>query len=329
MDLDAPIVHRATVPVISNARAGTLPRLVTVGLRQPSEDLATQAELDAEIQALSSSVGTAIAALSVGGLPAASVGINATATTTTRLNLEGERSRFAPDDGGSANHEQRVERRSGGVASRVMGTETADEVVEEVDGATWSMSVSDDNIDFHFAHSINLDTGSSVFGANVGIGLDEGEEPAALLHMRGGSGAFGGTMPATSGKAMVIENAAAIIQYRLLPDANEVSDYVGWVSNPTAFRHRYSYNAGAPFMAWLVEGVEVGRANSQGLRVPTGKGFYYSSTQVVGARQTGWAAATGTATRTSFATSTVTTQQLAERLKALIDDLTTHGLIGN
>lgn len=34
------------------------------------------------------------------------------------------------------------------------------------------------------------------------------------------------------------------------------------------------------------------------------------------------------ATRTTFATSTVTLQQLAERMKALIDDLTAHGLIG-
>lgn len=51
--------------------------------------------------------------------------------------------------------------------------------------------------------------------------------------------------------------------------------------------------------------------------------------QVVGARATGWAAATGTATRTTFATGSVTTAQLAERVKALIDDLTLHGLIGS
>jgi hypothetical protein len=51
-------------------------------------------------------------------------------------------------------------------------------------------------------------------------------------------------------------------------------------------------------------------------------------TQVVTNRRTGWVAPTGTATRTAFATSTVTTAQLAERVKALIDDLTTHGLIG-
>jgi hypothetical protein len=38
-------------------------------------------------------------------------------------------------------------------------------------------------------------------------------------------------------------------------------------------------------------------------------------------RKTGWAQATGTATRTAFDTTTVTTPQLAERVKALIDDL--------
>ena len=42
-------------------------------------------------------------------------------------------------------------------------------------------------------------------------------------------------------------------------------------------------------------------------------------TKVVGARETGWATATGTATRTTFDTATVTTAQLAERVKALID----------
>lgn len=50
--------------------------------------------------------------------------------------------------------------------------------------------------------------------------------------------------------------------------------------------------------------------------------------QAITSRRTGWAAATGTATRTTFATGTVTLSQLAERVKALIDDLTTHGLIG-
>jgi hypothetical protein len=68
-------------------------------------------------------------------------------------------------------------------------------------------------------------------------------------------------------------------------------------------------------------------------------------TQVLATRRTGWTAPTGTATRTTFATfagqdisATPTEVEvqaiddhvkvLSERLKALIDDLTTHGLIG-
>jgi hypothetical protein len=50
--------------------------------------------------------------------------------------------------------------------------------------------------------------------------------------------------------------------------------------------------------------------------------------QLLTSRRTGWAAPTGTATRSTFATSTVTLAVLAEHVKALIDDLTTHGVIG-
>lgn len=42
---------------------------------------------------------------------------------------------------------------------------------------------------------------------------------------------------------------------------------------------------------------------------------------------TGWAAATGTATRTTFVTSTASTKDVAERVKALIDDLLANGII--
>jgi len=57
-------------------------------------------------------------------------------------------------------------------------------------------------------------------------------------------------------------------------------------------------------------------------------GFQVAGTQVLGGRRTGWTAATGTATRTSFATGSVTTAALAQAVKALIDDLITHGAIG-
>lgn len=64
------------------------------------------------------------------------------------------------------------------------------------------------------------------------------------------------------------------------------------------------------------------------LELGTGGVVRVNSTQVLTARRTGWTAPTGTATRSTFDTATVTTAQLAERVKGLIDDLTTHGLIG-
>jgi len=53
-----------------------------------------------------------------------------------------------------------------------------------------------------------------------------------------------------------------------------------------------------------------------------------AGTQVVGPRKTGWSAWTGTPTRSSKATSTATLANVAEALKALLDDLISHGLIG-
>lgn len=55
-------------------------------------------------------------------------------------------------------------------------------------------------------------------------------------------------------------------------------------------------------------------------------------TRVVGARKAGWSVATGTATRTTFDTATVTLPQLAERVKAIVDDLHAtagHGMFGS
>lgn len=57
--------------------------------------------------------------------------------------------------------------------------------------------------------------------------------------------------------------------------------------------------------------------------------FTVLDTTVVSQRQTGWSAPTGTSTRTTFNTATVSLSGLAERVKAIIDDLMTHGLIGN
>lgn len=58
--------------------------------------------------------------------------------------------------------------------------------------------------------------------------------------------------------------------------------------------------------------------------------LYVNGTKVVGARKTGWGAPTGTSSRAAFDTASVTLPQLAQVMKALLEDLgsTSHGLIG-
>ena len=61
--------------------------------------------------------------------------------------------------------------------------------------------------------------------------------------------------------------------------------------------------------------------------VNTTASFRVDGVVVVGARQTGWTAPTGTFNRGTFNSDTVTLPQLAARVHALIDDLAAHGLI--
>lgn len=78
----------------------------------------------------------------------------------------------------------------------------------------------------------------------------------------------------------------------------------------------------------LVSLLDVG---GQGVvNIETSGGEYrLNGTRVVGARDTGWVAMTGTANEsTVYDTATVTTAQLAGRVMALQAALTTHGLIG-
>lgn len=58
-------------------------------------------------------------------------------------------------------------------------------------------------------------------------------------------------------------------------------------------------------------------------------GLTVGGNAVVGARATGWAAPTGPSSKATFNTSGATASQVAQRLKALIDDLIAHGLIGS
>lgn len=72
----------------------------------------------------------------------------------------------------------------------------------------------------------------------------------------------------------------------------------------------------------------VGASSTARFSLTSAGALLNGGTQILSTRITGWAAATGTATRTTFVTSTVTLEQLAQRVKGLIDDCITHGLIG-
>lgn len=76
---------------------------------------------------------------------------------------------------------------------------------------------------------------------------------------------------------------------------------------------------GANILLGTTTGTKIGTLATQKIGL-------WGATPVV--RPTGWGAPTGTATRTAFSTDSVTVQGVAERLKALIDDLTTTGNIG-
>lgn len=71
---------------------------------------------------------------------------------------------------------------------------------------------------------------------------------------------------------------------------------------------------------------DIGFAGNVGVAI--NKVYKVNNLQVVGARATGWGVPTGTPVRTTFNTATATTADVAQRLAALINDLTTHGLIG-
>lgn len=86
-------------------------------------------------------------------------------------------------------------------------------------------------------------------------------------------------------------------------------------------------NSNGDFRLVKADGVG-GKFNTLNTVINTDASYEVDGVKVLGNRVTGWTAATGTATRSTFDTGSVTTAQLAERFKAVIDDLIAHGIIG-
>lgn len=99
------------------------------------------------------------------------------------------------------------------------------------------------------------------------------------------------------------------------------------ITNPLAPESSYIRSRHTNFATGWSSWRKIAIENTSGI-IPSSSGFSVGGNRVVSSRKLGWVAPTGTASRTAFSTATVTLPQLAERVKALIDDLTTHGLIG-
>jgi hypothetical protein len=184
-------------------------------------------------------------------------------------------------------------------------------------GTTWNgvrlQNIGSKAIDVGFM----LTNSGSGYGAQVGLDLSSANFPAGAT--------------AWNQAAITLKAEQRIYFDATGTDAGAVS---GIYRRPSGTGTTYIDYDGVSSMRHVVNGTAtlqltstVVQANGH-VNLASGKVLGVDNTQVVTSRRTGWAAPTGTPTRSTFDTGSVTLPQLAERVKALIDDLTTHGLIG-
>lgn len=156
---------------------------------------------------------------------------------------------------------------------------------------------------------------SGVAGSLLGVGINI--LPSAIkagLHVRRGDSLV---TPQSTASALMVEDSGS----------NGLT-----IATPATSSGRLSFSApgqiddgGLIYNHQLRQlGLRAG-ASFRVLITSTGIGFHGAA---AAARPTGYTARTGTTTRAGFDTTTVTLPQLAERVKALLDDFTTYGLIG-
>lgn len=105
--------------------------------------------------------------------------------------------------------------------------------------------------------------------------------------------------------------------------------FLGNATNGKKKMLRVNTSAGLEFVNDANTAIIATLSDTGSLNLQVGQNYAINNTQVVGSRDTGWAAMTGTANKaTSYDSATITLVQLAQRVKSLQDALTTHGLLG-
>lgn len=176
------------------------------------------------------------------------------------------------------------------------------------------------------------------------IGIGGGKDTLRLTSTAADTGiTFGGDTNLYRSAASVLtsddtlESTVAGIAFRATAGAFQStranatdSAYLAYVSGDTQPRGVFRNDGAILLGAGGASAVDVvlSRTAANVLSLASGDVYAVNGTQVVTSRRTGWTAPTGIAQRGTFATDTVTLINLARAVKALIDDLTTHGLIG-
>jgi hypothetical protein len=166
------------------------------------------------------------------------------------------------------------------------------------------------------------------FEPQAGMNVLGGVEITGQTHLV--EGAATGLVANATADTLVLDSTGNIGLSFLTPLANTTSIMFG--NNNSNNQGGFSYNNTSDILNIRAAAGTRVSVDSGGITVTSDCNATVShstaGTKVVGTRRTGWTAATGTATRTTFATASVTLPVLAEHVKALIDDLIAHGLIG-